>query len=398
MASQPVEKPSLATPALASVRDAVRRLPGSKIREIADLGMGEDGVIALWFGESDTPTPGFIRDAAAQALAEGDTFYQPNLGIEPLRGALADYMSRLYGVAVGAQSITVTVSGMNAVMLSMQAILDAGDGLVATEPSWPNLPATAEILGARVHRVPLDAGPQGWRLDLDRLIDACTPGTRAILLNSPNNPTGWMMSSDEQRAVLDFARKRGIWIVSDEVYARVVYDRDVAPSFVSIAAEEDLLIVVNSFSKSWAMTGWRLGWITAPPSLVPVFEKLMEYNIASPAGFIQRAGLVAVRHGEDFVRQSVDGFRRGRDVVFAGLGQLPRVTLARPDAAFYAFFAVDGLDDGVALARRILAETGVGLAPGEAFGDSGRGYMRLCFATSGARLEEAMGRLQPLLR
>jgi aspartate/methionine/tyrosine aminotransferase len=392
------DKPFHDTPAIEDVRQPIRDLPVSLIREVSDLGIGKPGVIPLWFGESDITTPEFICDAAKNALDEGDTFYQPNAGIDPLRESLAAYMNRLYGTALTPAHVTITVSGMNAVMIAMQAIVGAGDHLVSAEPSWPNLTATARILGAEVTNIDQTPHPEGWQLDLDRLFDACGPKTRAILINSPANPSGWMMEPEAQRAVLDFARERGLWIVADEVYARVVYDRPVAPSFLEVAEDEDRVIVINSFSKSWAMTGWRLGWITAPPSIGTIIEKLIEFNIACPPGFIQQAGVTAIEDGEDFIKETVAGYRDSRDLVVARLGQLSRVMLPYPRAAFYAFFSVDGMDDGFALCRQVLEETGVGMAPGEAFGDVGKGFIRLCFATRPRLLDEALGKLEPYLR
>ncbi|MGH6944030.1 MAG: pyridoxal phosphate-dependent aminotransferase [Geminicoccaceae bacterium] len=379
------------------LRVAVEALEASKIREVADAGIGRPDVIPLWFGEPDVPTPGFICDAAARALAAGDTFYQPNAGILPLREALASYMNRLYRTALVPDNVIVSASAMNALMLVMQALVDPGDVVVTTTPAWPNLPAVPKILSGAVRAVPLTPGDAGWRLDLDRLIDACDGRTKVIFLNSPNNPTGWMMTSEEQRLVLAFARRRGIWIVSDEVYARIVYDRPVAPSFLELAGPGDRVIVVNSFSKTWAMTGWRLGWITAPADLLSTFEKLTEFNIACPAGFIQRAGVVAVQDGEPFVAEIVERYRRARNLVTLRLASMPRVVLPQPEAAFYAFFRVDGTEDTVAFARRLVLETGVGLAPGAAFGEAGEGHLRLCFAASQPALERALDRLEAFM-
>ncbi|HEX3209264.1 MAG TPA: pyridoxal phosphate-dependent aminotransferase, partial [Geminicoccaceae bacterium] len=326
-------------------------------------------------------------------LEAGDTFYQPNAGIPELRTALARYMSRLYGRSIGPEHVIVSASAMNALMLVMQALVDPDDVVVTTTPAWPNLPAVPTILSGQIRSVPLTPANAGWRLDLERLFAACDRRTRVIFLNSPNNPTGWMMSAEEQAAVLEFARARGIWIVSDEVYARIVYDRPVAPSFLEQAAPEDRVIVVNSFSKSWAMTGWRLGWITAPAELVPSFEMLTEYNIAGPAGFIQRAGVVAVQDGEPFVSEIVARYRAARELVISRLGGIQHLSLPIPAAAFYAFVRVDGLSDSLAFAKELLQATGVGLAPGAAFGEGGEGRLRLCFAASLPTLEQALDRL-----
>jgi aspartate aminotransferase len=377
----------------AGLRPGVAALPASKIREVADAGRGRADLIPLWFGEPDVPTPAFICEAASRALAAGDTFYQPNAGIPELRTTLADYMNRLYGTRLLPQNVIVAASAMNALMLVMQALVDPDDLVVTTTPAWPNLPAVPQILSGRIRSVPLSPGNAGWRLDLHRLFDACDERTRVIFLNSPNNPTGWTMAAEEQQAVLAFARARGVWIVSDEVYARIVYDRPAAPSFLEQAAPDDRLIVVNSFSKSWAMTGWRLGWITAPAALGPTFEMLTEYNIAGPAGFIQRAGVVAVQEGEPFVAEIVQRYGAARALVTARIAAIERLSLAPPAAAFYAFFRVDGMTDSLAFAKELLAATGVGLAPGAAFGAGGEGHLRLCFAATLPTLERALDRL-----
>jgi aspartate/methionine/tyrosine aminotransferase len=378
------------------LRAAIARLPSSKIREIAHAGMGRADLIPLWFGEPDTPTPEFICDAAARALAAGDTFYQPNAGILELRATLAEYMNGLYGARLTPENVIVSASAMNALMLVMQALVDPGDVVVTTTPSWPNLPALPQILSGTVRSVPLTPGNAAWRLDLGRLFDACDARTRVIFLNSPNNPTGWMMSAEQQREVLAFARRRGIWIVSDEVYARLVYDRRFAPSFLEHADPDDRVIVVNSFSKTWSMTGWRLGWITAPAELGPAFEMLTEYNIAGPPGFVQRAGIVAVEQGEPFVAEIIARYRAARDLVIERVATIPRLSLPRPEAAFYAFIRVEGMGDSVAFAKELLMKTGVGVAPGAAFGNDEHAfddYLRLCFAARLPALERAFDRL-----
>ena len=379
-------------------RRAIAELPASKIREVATLGMVSDAdVIPLWFGEPDLPTPDFINRAATRALAEGHTFYTLNRGIPELREEIARYMSRLHGRAFAADRITVTASAMNAIALLMQTLVDPGDNAVLVAPVWPNIAASVGIMGGDARQVALAETGTGWRLDLDRLFDAVDGRTRLVFVNSPSNPTGWMMTADEQRALLDFCRKRGLWLVADEVYDRIVYDRAHAPSFLDVGEPEDLVLRINSFSKSWCMTGWRLGWIAAPAAFGPVLEKMNEFNVASAASMAQHAGIVALREGEAFVRETVARYGLARDLVFQRLAAMPRVRLVRPEAAFYAFFAVDGMDDSLAFAKRLLADTGVGLAPGAAFGPGGAGRLRLCYAATPATLSEAMDRLQPSL-
>jgi aspartate/methionine/tyrosine aminotransferase len=279
-------------------------------------------------------------------------------------------------------------------MLVMQSLIDPGDVVVTTTPAWPNLPAVPQILTGEIREVPLSPGNAGWRLDLDRLLDACDARTRVIFLNSPNNPTGWLMSAEQQKDVLEFARARGIWIVSDEVYARIVYDRPTAPSFLEQACPDDRVIVVNSFSKTWSMTGWRLGWITVPAGLGHTFEMLTEYNIAGPAGFIQRAGVVAVQDGEACVHETVQRYRTARDLMVERVDKIPRMSLPTPEAAFYGFIRVDGMTDSVAFAKALLTSTGVGLAPGAAFGRHSDDFLRLCFAASLPALDQAFDRLE----
>jgi len=379
------------------IRPAVAEIPDSLIRAVANAGIGRDDVIPLWFGEPDLPTPEFICDAAARAMRAGHVKYTHSRGIPELRDTLARYMSGLYGVPVAADRITLSASGMNAIMLAMQALVGPGDNVVFTTPLWPNCLRTAMIMGAEARSVALEHRPNGWRLDLDQLIGAFDQNTRAVFLNSPGNPTGWVMPEPEQRALLLECRRRGIWIIADEVYARLVYDGNVAPSFVPLAGPEDRLIVINSFSKSWRMTGWRMGWFTAPAALGETLAKLTEFNTAGPATFIQHAGVVAIRDGEAEIKAQVDRLRVARDLAFQRLAGHPRITLSRPEAAFYAFFKVDGMADSLDFAKQLVAKHGVGIAPGAAFGPAGEGHLRLCFASSPDVLTQAFDRLEKAL-
>ncbi len=381
----------------AGARATVEGLGVSLIRDVANAGMGLDDIIALWYGEPDRPTPEFICQAAAASLANGDTFYTENFGIPELRTALAEYMSGLYRRPIHEERIAVTASGMSATNLMQQVLTDPGDNVVVTAPVWPNLIETVRTMGGEPRFAWLQFGNQGWSLDLERMFDMVDGRTRAILINSPSNPTGWVMNHDEMTKVLEFCRARGIWVLSDEVYARVVYDRPAAPSFLDIAAPDDRLVVVNSFSKSWCMTGWRLGWLTAPPALMPTLEKMIEFHYSCPAHFSQVAGITAVREGEAFVHDTVAQYKLARDLVIERLQAMPRVRVHRPEGAFYAFFAVDGMDDSLAKCKEIVRQSRVGLAPGAAFGTRGEGFIRLCFAQSLDRLDDAMDRLGPLL-
>jgi aspartate/methionine/tyrosine aminotransferase len=382
----------------APIREIVAALPASKIGEVAMLGLGDPSVIPLWYGESDLPTPPFICEAVAEALKAGQTFYTFKRGIPMLRETLGAYLTGLHEKPVDAERVIVTSAGMIAIMLTCQALVDPGDNVVIVSPVWPNINAAVEVMGGEARAVPLDRTPEGgWRLDLERLMAACDARTKAVFVNSPSNPTGWTMSRAEIEDLLAFARRRGIWYVADEVYSRVVYDRRAAPSVLDLADPEDRVIVVNSFSKAWAMTGWRLGWMVAPTDLHPIMDKLIEFNTSGAPTFLQPAGAVALRDGEDFVAAMVQRCRTGRDIVVQGLSAFPRVRIAPPVGAFYAFFGVDGVTDSLGFAKETLRRCKVGLAPGAAFGPAGEGALRLCFASAPERLRQAIERLAPML-
>ena len=382
------------------MRSVIDQLPASKIREVANAGLGRDDVLAFWFGESDEPTPAFIRDAAVRSLQDGETFYAHNLGLPELREALSRYTGSLHK-PVDAARIAVTSSGVNALMLAMQALAGAGDEVVAVVPVWPNLTAQPVILGATVTRVALEVRDGAWCLNLPALLAAVTPATKVLLINAPNNPTGWTITRAEQAAILAHCRRTGTWIVADEVYERVYFgDAAVcAPSFLDIAEADDRLVVAHSFSKSFLMTGWRLGWLVAPPVLVPAIGKLIEFNTSCAPVFIQRAGLAALAGAADFVPGLVHRLQACRDTLLPALAAVPGVTVAVPDGGMYAFFRVEGHDDSLALAKRLVVEAGLGLAPGAAFGDEAEGWLRWCFASrEPARLTQGVERLARFLR
>ena len=380
-----------------ATRPTVHALQPSLIRKVANKAIGRSDVIPLWFGEPDRPTPQFIREAAKDAIDAGQTFYQPNLGIIELRQALAKYINGLYATKLSVDNIAVTPSGMTALAVALQCVVSEGDTVVIPSPVWPNLPSVAEILGAQIARVPLRAINEQWRLDLDELFAACDENTGAILINSPNNPTGWMLEDDEQQLILDFCRERDIWLIADEVYNRIVYDRVCAPSFSDKVSEADKYLIINSFSKSWAMTGWRLGWISAPKSMVRSIEKVTEYNFSCIFAPTQMAGITALQEGEPFIRASIERYRAALELVAETFAALPRVSFPLPRAAFYAFFAVEGVQNSFDFAVEILEKSGVGLAPGAAFGTQGEGYLRLCFAAEVDLLQRALNKMRPLL-
>ena len=379
------------------MREAIRNLEASKIREVANAGLGRDDVLAFWFGESDEVTPEPIRQAAIESLQRGETFYAHNLGLPELRQAVARYMSARHPV-IDAGRIAITSGGVNALMLAVQALVDAGDEVVAVTPVWPNLTAQPAILGAEVRCVPLVPRAGQWTLDLEALRSAVTPATRLLILNAPNNPTGWTLSRDEQREVLEHCRATGTWILADEVYERLYYEptpNGCAPSFLDLAAPDDRLVVAHSFSKSFLMTGWRLGWLVLPPALVDAMGKLIEFNTSCASVFTQRAGIAALAHGDEITPGVVAHLKACRDTLVPLLAAIPGVEVAPARGGMYAFFKLEGFGDSLALAKRLVVEAGLGLAPGNAFAPEAQGWLRWCFASKDPRrLVEGVERLK----
>lgn len=378
------------------MRSAVLDLEESQIREVANAGMGRADVLPFWFGESDEATPEFIREAAIASLRQGETFYAHNLGLPELRQAIAEYTSELHP-RVGADRIAVTSGGVNALMLAVQALVDAGDEVVAVTPVWPNLTAQPRILGAKLKRVSLRPRAGAWRLDLQALLDAVTPATKLLIVNAPNNPTGWTLSAEEQQAILDHCRRTGTWILADEVYERLYFEPTrfgCAPSFLDVAQPKDRLVVAHSFSKSFLMTGWRLGWLVMPPAMTPHMGKLIEFNTSCAPVFAQRAALEAMRRTDEVTPRVVAHLRACRDTLVPLLQALPGVELAPARGGMYAFFKLSGYGDSLALAKRLVAEAGLGLAPGSAFAPEAQGWLRWCFASRDTgRLRQGAERL-----
>jgi aspartate/methionine/tyrosine aminotransferase len=373
-------------------------IPGSRIVEVARLAFATPDVDFLCFGESDQPSPESARDAAIAALRAGETRYPDVRGVQELREALAGYLSRLHARPVDESRIQVTASGMVAMSVALAATVQAGQRVLLHSPAWPNIGNAARLRGADVQEIALVREADGrFRLDLDQL-ERSLVGVRAFILNSPNNPTGWTASREELAAILDMTRRLGVWLISDEVYSRLVYDgSQAAPSLLDLAEPDDRVIVCNSFSKTWMMTGWRLGWLVVPEGTRDSFTDLVEVTHSGVAPFIQRAGVAALTD-ESAVRRFREHCALGRELVGDGLAGLNGVRYTAPEGAFYAFLGVDGLTDSLDLARRLVTRHGVAVAPGVAFGDAGEGCLRVCFAQSRDRMARAMQRLRNGLR
>ena len=382
------------------IRAQIRQLDLSGIMKISALGLGNPDILPLWFGETDLVTPKFIRDAATAALEDGKTFYTHARGILPLREALADFHKRTSGADISPERITVPGAAMLAVTCALQSVVETGDNIVIVAPIWPNIFQAARIVGAepRLVRLDEDWSAGKWKLDLEKLFAACDARTKAFFLASPGNPTGWMLTVAEQKQILEFARERGIAIISDEVYGTLVYDGTPhAPSFLSIAAPDDAVFVIGSFSKPWAMTGWRIGWVVHPAELAVPMGVLAQANNTGSSHFLQYGALAALSpEGEKFRGELLARCAKGRDIVESFLKNQNRIRWMKPDGAFYGFLYVDGLKDSLKFAKQMVRNEKVGVSPGAAFGlgdPRDDAYLRICFAQDQAKLAEGLGRI-----
>jgi aspartate aminotransferase len=375
------------------------RFSASLIREVANSAAGRKDVLPFWFGESDRMTPSFIREAAVTSIHEGETFYSENLGKLYLREAIARYLTTLHGRNFSPNNIAVTPSGVSALMLTSQLLVEPGDHVVIVTPLWPNAVEIPKVVHGGVTCISLEVQDEQWTLPLDKLMAALTPGTRMLVLNSPNNPTGWTIRREQQQTILEHCRRHGIWIVADDVYERLIYtDAESAPSFLTLAGEEDRLIVINSFSKAWCMTGWRLGWIVAPATVFADLAALIEFNVSCVSEFTQRAGLAALEQGEPFVAQLRAELGQTKEKLTAVLRQLPGMNVPQASGAMYLFFCIEGESDSVGLAKKLIRDVGLGLAPGRAFGPEGEGWLRWCYASDWARNQAGVERLSQFRR
>lgn len=383
---------------LQTLPDRIQGVGTSQIGLVADRGRDDPEVVKLWIGEGDLPTPDFVVESAHRAMLAGETRYSYSRGLPALHQALADYHRRHWNVEVAPERFAITAGGMNAIMQACQALLDPGDEVIIPVPGWPNLGEAVRVTGGVPVTVPYRQGATGrFTLSLQDILDAVTPRTRIVVVNSPSNPTGWMMPLAEMEALRDAARERGLWILSDEVYNHFTYGNAIAPSFLQICTPSDRLIVTNTFSKNWAMTGWRAGWMVYPDGLASTFGKLGQYNTTSIPTFIQHAAITALEEGDSFIRTMVGRCAESRAIMVEGLSRLPGVTVFPPDGAFYLMARIETEETSLDLAFRLLREAKVGVAPGTAFGPEGEGFVRICFAVSPALAREAVARLTRVL-
>lgn len=369
------------------------RITPSRIREVADVAFGMEGVLKLHFGESNLPTPQFIKDALGRAVAEGYTYYSENGGLPGLRAALAQHYAAHHGVALDpAAEIMVTASGVQALNVAIRCTLNPGDEALVLTPNWPNGGEIVKLYGATPVDVPYAYDGVRFRPNFDVLAAALTPRTKLLIYTSPSNPLGWVATVAEQQALLDFARQHGLWLLADEVYERLYYEGPIAPSILRLCTRDDAVIVVQSFSKAYCMTGWRLGWVVSRRDLVRKAAQLNEFIVSHAPSMIQRAGEAALTQGEDAVAALVEQLHERMAYCAGALRSVARISLPKPEGAFYLFPRIMGLDDPMDFALALLREQKVAVAPGNAFGAGGEGSVRLCFASDFSVLEPALER------
>src|SRR6202163_1273874 len=388
------------TPTLAA---SALRVPHSRIRELAEIAMSMDGVLKLYFGESNLPTPEYIKRAAQKAMADGYTFYTENAGLPSLRKSLARYYQELQGVELDpANEIVITASGVQALNLGIRCVIDPGDEALVLTPAWPNGASNVAMANGVPIEIPHPLVGDRYQIDFAALEAAVTPRTRMLLYTSPSNPLGWVATVDEQRQLLEFARRHNLWLVADEVYERLNYTgpkpTTPAPTILKLATRDDAVIVVQSFSKMYCMTGWRLGWLRARRDLAARATQLNEFIVSHAPSFAQRAAETALLWGENALCEMLVRLKENRDSCLAALAKMPGITVPKPDGAFYLFPKIAGAADSFDFCKRLLMETKVGLAPGVAFGAGGEGSVRICYAADRSILEPAMERLDKFLR
>jgi aspartate/methionine/tyrosine aminotransferase len=383
---------------LSRIRSQALAAPSSGIVEVFDYGRNRQGLLPLWVGEGDLPTPAFIGEAAMRSLRDGETFYTYQAGIPPLREAIARYLSGFYACDVAPERIFVTSGGMHALQIAVNLVAGDGDEVIVPTPAWPNFRGALTVSGATTREVPMSFGPVGWQLDMGDIEAAITPATRALCINSPANPTGWTATREELVSLLALARDHHLWIIADEIYGAFTFDQPRAPSFRDVMAPDDRVLFVQTFSKNWAMTGWRLGWIEAPPELAQTIINLIQYSSSGTPVFIQKAGIAALEGGAEIVLAQKMQAKTNRDLLIEAFSALPQLKAAPPPGAFYLFFGVEGAKDTRQLAFDLVDHANVGLAPGFAFGAGGEGFLRLCFLRKSADIAEAARRLVQAIR
>jgi len=351
-------------------------------------------IVHLEIGEPDFDTPVHAREAAKRALDEGQTHYAPFAGIPALREAIAADVTARKGVAADPSQVFVTVGGKGVMLYAILGLVDPGDEVIVPDPGYPIYESLTRFVGATVVPIPIRMA-NDFRLDVDELASLVTPRTRLLIINSPANPTGGVLTRADLEAIAALAIRHDLWVMTDEIYGRITYDGAEHISIASLPGMAERTIVLDGFSKTFAMTGWRLGYAVVPPSLVSVFGQLIINTVSCAPTFAQVGAVAAMTGPQDDVDAMVVEFRARRDLVVAGLNAIPGIRCAMPLGAFYAFPDVSGTGlPGAVLAERLLHEAGVCVLAGTAFGGYGADHIRISYATSRENLTEALGRIR----
>jgi aspartate/methionine/tyrosine aminotransferase len=395
----------------AALAASALRVPHSRIRELAEVAMAmdasapnpEDRVLKLYFGESNIPTPDFIKRAAQKAMADGYTFYTENAGLPSLRRALARHYGETQSVTLDPETeIVITASGVQALNVGIRCVLDPGDEALVLTPAWPNGSSIVAMCNGQAKQLAQPLRGNRYTIDFDALEAAVTPRTRLLLYTSPSNPLGWVATVEEQQKLLDFARRHNLWLMADEVYERLYYPESgfgkPVPSILKLATRDDAVIVAQSFSKTYCMTGWRLGWLVSRKDLCSRATQFNEFIISHAASMTQRAAETALLWGEGTIKELLVRLKENRDLCLAFLSKVPGVTVPKPEGAFYLFPKIDGMTDSFAFCKQLLLDMKVGLAPGVAFGQGGEGSIRICYAAERMILERALPRIGQFIR
>jgi aspartate aminotransferase len=387
---------------LQSLNPEILSFKETAIMEVANFGRNfqkETGkyVYPAWFGEGDTKTSKLIYDKTIESLVKGKTFYTYQNGIQELRSEISRYMNEIFNINTKPENHSVVTGGMMGLRLICDLIIDSGDEVVMVGPVWPNIRSSVLLKKGNIKEISLQLKDGEWLLDYDKLIRSITSKTKMVFVNSPGNPTGWEMPKSQQERLLNHTRDVGCWLVADEVYHQITYNDLPSPSFLESSLASDKLIVINSSSKSFNMTGWRIGWITHPEELSSHIAKLVQITTTGVPEFLQDGLIAALQNYKIITNELRINLKKSRDIMFNRLVSWDQVECSVPNAAFYAFFKVKGVKDSLEFSKKLILETNVGVAPGIAFGQSGEGHIRICFAAKESFINQIMDRLEPIL-
>ena len=368
------------------------------IMEIANFGRSysrDTGkkIYAAWFGEGNQSTNEIIFNETIKSLRDGKTFYTYQNGIPKIREALSNYMNDVFSLNISAENNSLVTGGMLGIKIICDMLIEKDDEVVIVGPVWPNIRSSVILKQGKVKEISLRLKNK-WQLDLNELFDSISDKTKMVFINSPSNPTGWMLTESEQEEITAYIRKKNCWLIADEVYHQIVYDREVSPSFLQHAKADDKLIVINSSSKSFNMTGWRIGWLSHPKFLGEHIAKLVQISTTGVPEFLQEGFLSALINYKSIVKDVKNGLKQSRDLVFERTKNWGKIYMPVTNAAFYSFFKVKDMNNSIEYAKYLIEKTQVGLAPGIAFGKSGEGHLRLCFASDLNYLEKILNRLE----